>query len=93
MYWKLQHHKTGTASVDSQVSSLIVGYMSGEIQARDSSEWIHIFERSLKEIKPTNSFRPEYSFKATARNETSLEVWKMKTNGDFNYKMFTLTRK
>ncbi len=92
MYWKLQYHKTGNASVDSQVS-LIVRDMSGEIQARNSDEWISIFERRLKEIKPTNTFRPEYSFKATPRNEASLEVWKMKTNGDFNYKMFTLTRK
>jgi hypothetical protein len=60
--------------------------------AHDSESWISTFKDRLKLIKRTNNFSAEYAYKATPRNLTSLEVWKMKVNGDFNYKMFTVTR-
>jgi len=43
-------------------------------------------------VTKKNAYPAEYGYKATPRNHTSLEVWKMKVNGDFNYKMFTVTR-
>lgn len=88
--WNLKKHKIGNTSADSHVS-LIVKDMDF-VQANSSEEWINIFQRRLLEIKKTNSFNPEFGYKATPRNQYSLEVWKMKANGDFNFLMFTVTK-
>lgn len=71
-------------------------YLVKEMQdywARDSESWIDNFKSRLKEVKRTNCFSAENGYKATPRNNKSLEVWKLKANGDFNYKMFTVTLK
>lgn len=90
MNWKVEQHKRGNGQQEIKVS-IIVKEMSSSY-ASNSEEWINMFENRLKEIPKTNSFPAEYGFKGTPRNLKSLEVWKMKVNGDFNYKMFTVTK-
>lgn len=88
--WNIKKHKIGNTSADSHVS-LIVKDMD-VVQANSANEWINIFKRRLSEIKKTNSFNPEFGYKGTPRNLYSLEIWKMKANGEFNFLMFTVTK-
>lgn len=90
MKWNIQKHKIGNGQKELQVS-IIVKEMQ-ETWAHDSESWCNTFKDKLKEIKRTNCFSAENGFKATQRNRTSLEVWKMKANCDYNYKMFTVTK-
>lgn len=89
MKWTIKRHKVGNTKQEVQVS-ILVGEMK-EFWASDSESWCRTFKDRLKEIPRTNAFVAEFSYKATPRNQTSLEVWKMKANSDFNYLMFTVT--
>jgi hypothetical protein len=89
MKWKIERHKRGNGQQEIRVS-ILVDEMK-EHWASDSESWCTTFKDRLQQIPKTNAFPAEYGYKATPRNQTSLEVWKMKTNGDFNYKMFTVT--
>lgn len=90
MKWNIQRHKVGSSQQELQVA-IKVREMA-EYNATDSESWCDTFKERLKEIKKTNCFSAENGYKATPRNPNSLEVWKLKANGDFNYKMFTVTR-
>lgn len=90
MRWRIQYHKVGNGQQELQVSILVKEMQ--ETWAHDSESWCNSFTDKLKEIKKTNCFSAENGYKATPKNHTSLEVWKMKANGDYNYKMFTVTR-
>lgn len=89
MKWNVQRHKVGSNQQELQVSILVKEL--GDNWASDSETWSNNFKDRLKQIPKTNAFPAEYGYKATPRNHTSLEVWKMKANSDFNYKMFTVT--
>lgn len=89
MKWTIQRHKVGNTKQEVQVS-ILVSEMKN-FWASDSESWCRTFKDRLKEIPRTNAFVAEFSYKATPRNQTSLEVWKMKANSDFNYLMFTVT--
>lgn len=89
MNWTIQRHKVGNTKQEIQVS-ILVGEMK-EIWAHDSESWCITFQDRLKQIPRTNAYMAEFAYKATPRNHTSLEVWKMKANSDYNYKMFTVT--
>ncbi len=86
--WTFKKHKVGTGQQELQVSILVQEMM--ETWASNSESWISTFKDKLKEIPRKNCFSAEYGYKATPRNQYSLEVWKMKANGDFNYLMFTV---
>ncbi len=90
MKWNIQTHKVGTGQQEIQVK-LLVKEMQ-DTWATDAQTWGNAFKDRLKLIPKKNCFTAEYGYKATERNHTSLEVWKMKANGDFNYKMFTVTK-
>ena len=89
MKWNLQKHKVGSGQQEIHVS-LLVQEMQ-ETWAHDAESWCSTFKGRLKDIKRTNCFSAENGYKATQRNHTSLEVWKLKADGDFNYKMYTVT--
>lgn len=89
MKWIIQRHKVGNTKQEIQVS-ILVGEMQ-ELWASNSESWCDTFKDRLKQIPRTNAYVAEFAYKATPRNHTSLEVWKMKANSDFNYKMFTVT--
>ena len=90
MKWDIQKHKVGNCKQEIHVSILIKEMQ--ETWATDSETWCNTFKDKLKEIPKTNAYPAEYGYRATPRNHTSLEVWKMKTNGNFNYKIYTVTR-
>ena len=90
MKWNIQRHKVGSSQQELQVA-IKVREMA-EYNATDAESWCDTFKDRLKEIKRTNCFSAENGYKATPRNHTSVEVWKLKANGDYNYKMFTITR-
>lgn len=90
MKWKIEQHKVFNNQQEIKVSILVKEM--AETWANDSETWISAFKDKLKEIPRKNIFSAEFAYKATPRNHTSLEVWKMKANGDFNYKMFTVTK-
>lgn len=90
MKWNIQKHKVGNGQQEIKVS-LIIQEME-ETWASDSESWSSSFKDKLKEIPKTNAYPAEYGYRTKAISHTSLEVWKMKTNSDFNYKMFTVTR-
>lgn len=48
------------------------------------------FKEQLKDIPRSNNFSAEYMYKVKHLNQYSIEVWKVRPNGDFNYKMFQL---
>lgn len=50
------------------------------------------FKEEMKKIKKTNCFEAEYSYKAEKTAEKTIEIWKMKADGDKNYLMFKLTK-
>jgi hypothetical protein len=88
MKWKIQQHKGGSGQQEIQVIILVKEMQ--ETWARDSESWCNDFKDKLKQIKRSNCFSAENVYTATPINRTSLEVWKMKVNGDSNYKMFTV---
>jgi hypothetical protein len=90
MKWNIQKHREGSSKQELQVSILIKEMQ--ETWANDSESWCSTFKDKLKEIPKTNAYPAEYGYKAIPKNLTSLEVWKMKVNSDFNYKMYTVTR-
>lgn len=90
-YWNVVQDKKGNTTAELKVS-IIVKEMAYS-QCSTSEGWISNFiDRVKKEVPRTNTYSAEFSFKATPRNHHSLEVWKMKANGDYNYKMFTVTK-
>ncbi|MEO6176968.1 MAG: hypothetical protein ABIP27_17575 [Flavobacterium circumlabens] len=87
MGWKTEQHKVGNGQQELQVSIKVKEMI--DTWATNSESWISHFKNKLSEISRTNSYSAEYGYKAIAKDHTTVEVWKMKVNGDFNYKMFT----
>jgi hypothetical protein len=90
MKWNIQKHKVSNSS--QELKAIILVKEMQETWASDSESWCRTFQDKLKEIPKTNAYTAEYGYRAKPINHTSLEVWKMKANSDFNYKMFTVTR-
>lgn len=89
MGWTIKKHKVNSNPMELQM--VIKLKEIAEISESSTAEsFINEFEREMLTIKRTNIFSANYSYKMTPRNRTSVEVWKMKVNGDYNYKMFTL---
>jgi hypothetical protein len=91
MRWKIEQHKRGNGTAEIQVAILVkeMDYS----YASNSEEWIRNFQDRLKsEVPRTNAYSAEFTYKAIPIDVTTLEVWKMKVNCDFNYKMFTVTK-
>lgn len=89
MGWTIKEHKVKSNPMELQM--IIKLKEIARITSSSTAEpFIHEFKTELQTIKRTNIFSAEYAYKMTPRNPTSVEVWKMKVNGDFDYKMFTL---
>lgn len=89
MGWTIKEHKT--KSNQQELQMIIKLKQIAKITSSSTAEpFINEFKRELQTIKRSNIFSAEYAYKMTPRNQTSVEVWKMKVNGDFDYKMFTL---
>ncbi|WP_091398081.1 hypothetical protein [Flavobacterium noncentrifugens] len=89
MKWNAEPHRRGNGQQEIQVSILVK-----EMQvtfASDSETWINQFKDRLRAIPRKNCFSAEFGYTASAIDLRTLEVWKVKANGDNNYKMFTVT--
>ncbi|ADX66854.1 hypothetical protein [Weeksella virosa] len=89
MAWKVKQHKEVRSSMDLNMSSKLK-FLAETTGATTVDQLEEEFKKELLTIKRKNIFSAEYSYKMTQRNQTSAEVWKLKANGDFNYKIFTL---
>lgn len=91
MSWTIKQHKRGNNTSEIEVSMIVKDMY--DHQSTTAEGWIHTFENRVKnEVKITNTFSAEFGYKAKQIDTTSIEIWKMKTNGDFNYLMFTVTK-
>lgn len=89
MGWIIKEHKRKSNQQEMQM--IIRLKEIAKISLSSTAEtFIDDFKRELQSIKRTNIFSAEHAYKMTPRNPTSVEVWKMKVNGDYDYKMFTL---
>ena len=59
-------------------------------QATYAESFEYNFKLMLNEIKRSNNYSADLLYATTQRNLKSVEVWKMKVNGDFKTKMYTL---
>lgn len=89
--WKITEHVTPKSGQDLMVTILIkelcqLDWISYSQSFQDA------FNNRVKEITAKNNYTAENMYKITQRNETSVELWKMKANGDFNYKMYTIKK-
>lgn len=87
--WKLTENKAPKNQQEIKVKQLL-NEMAEYSYATYAESFKNHFETLIKDVKKTNSYSPEAMFKITQRNLKSVECWKMKPNGDFDYKLFTL---
>ena len=90
MPWKIEQHKRGSSTMELQVS-MIVKDMRDD-WSYDADTFRSSFKSKLASVPKTNTYSAEFSFDTQKVAREIVEVWKMKTNGDKNFKMFTLTR-
>lgn len=89
MNWKLTTHKCSVNKSNIEVKEILIS-MAENSWATYSEAFIEQFKERLAELPVANSFPAYLMHEATQRNLKSVEIWKLKANGDFNYKMFTL---
>ena len=85
--WKVTVVKQPRSSIELKVS-IVVNQTAKIDWIRCSTDWIERFDAELEVLKTGNAFKASHSFKATPRNESSLEVWKINGNGEFKHKMW-----
>lgn len=91
MAWTLEKHRVGNGQQELQVAMCVRELL--DIWATDSDSWCGYFKDRISEIPRTNSFSAAFGYRAITKGLHTAEVWKMKVNGDFNYKMFTVKYK
>lgn len=90
MNWIIEQHKRGDKVQDIQVAILVKEL--NETWASDIVSWASVFKDRLSTVPKTNSYSAEFAYKTFPIGDEQLEVWKMKTNGEKNFKMFTITK-
>jgi len=86
---KITTFKKGDSKQELEVSAL-VKEMSIGTYATTSGEFEIAFKQLLKGISKSNNFSADLLYTVTPRNEKAVEIWKLKVNGEPNYKMFML---
>jgi hypothetical protein len=87
--WKLTQHREPKGQQELKLKILLKEIIE-YTQSSYSESFINTFKTQVKEIKKTNNFSADLMFQATPINQKSLEIWKIKPNGDYYYKMYTL---
>lgn len=85
--WKITEHQRTDTLMELQVCSLAKELT--ETWCYNAESWCEFFNNRLNEIKPRNASATLF-YKATPRNQKSLEVWKLRLSGDYNYKLYTI---
>lgn len=88
--WKVTKNKTLNLRIDLEVAGKVkeLEYNGAE----DAKSLIMNFKKKLNEIPQTNTYSADCLFVMKEITETFVEVWKLKPNGDFKYKMFSLEK-
>lgn len=87
--WKVTEHKRSNQQQEIKVAQL-VREMAEYSYATYAEQFENHFKERIQEIPRTNNFSADLLYQVTQRNHKSVEVWKMTTQRDFKYKMFTL---
>ena len=91
MGWTIERHRVGNNQQELKVS-IIVREMI-DTWSTDSGGWCGEFTKRISEIPRTNNYAAQYGYRAIPKGLHIVEVWKMKVNGDLNYKMYTVKYK
>ena len=89
MGWTIKKHKVNSNPMELQMV-IKLKEIAKISTSKTAKSFINEFEKEMLTIKRTNIFSAEYAYKMIPLTSERVEVWKMKVNGDFNYKMFTL---
>ena len=89
MAWQLIENRNPVGQQEIKVKMLLKE-MAEYTYATYAEQFENHFKQLVKDIPRTNSFSAENAFKVKAKGMKSVEVWKMKLDGDYNYKMYTL---
>lgn len=89
MSWLIEEHKVGKNQMELQVV-IKLKELAKVTHATQSDQFIDSFKTELLTVKRKNIFAAEYAYKMVSITSIMVEVWKIKVDGDFHYKMFTL---
>lgn len=87
--WQLTQHRVPKGLQEISVKALLKE-MAEYTYATYAESFESSFLSQLTDIPNKNNFSADLLYKVKQINSTSVEVWKMKPDGDFKYKMFTL---
>jgi hypothetical protein len=91
MRWEVTQNKRGNGTAE--INCAIIAKDMAWSRANNAKEFESEFtKRVASEIPKTNSYDPTFSFKVKVIDQNALEIWKMKADGDENYKMFTIKK-
>jgi hypothetical protein len=88
--WTLKENRKLKGQQEVRVK-LLLSEICDYSYASNASEFENLFKLRIKEIPRTNNYSADLLYRVTPMNLTSVEVWKMTVQGDFNYKMFTIS--
>lgn len=88
--WKItEHRRISSAYQEMKVRALV-----WEIATYESITYAESFETKFKELvkqmRRTNNFSADLMYKIVCTEFRQIELWKLKANGELNYKIFTL---
>lgn len=87
--WKLTIHKSLNGYQDTRVRILVKEIATYSIETYAEAFENH-FKARIIEIPRTNNFSANLLYRCKQVNFTTVEIWKMKADGDFKEKVFTV---
>ncbi|SFC33389.1 hypothetical protein SAMN05421780_104294 [Flexibacter flexilis DSM 6793] len=92
--WNLTEHQKPSTRQDLQVLVSIRDTIEYATHCTYAGSFINQFKIDLSEIPRSNNFSADLMYKAIAPNQdeysNTVEIWKLKANGDFKTKLYTL---
>ena len=87
--WKITEHIAHKSKQDLKVK-IMLNDLAEYGYATYAEQFENCFRLMLLEVKRANNYSADLMYKCTQRNLKSVEIWKLKVNGDFNKKLYTL---
>lgn len=87
--WELTQHRQPKGQQEQKVKIRLME-MAEYTFATYAAQLVDVIKSDLAEIPRTNNFSADLMFKAKEVDTKTVEVWKLKADGDDNYKIFTL---
>lgn len=90
MPWKIIKHRE---SLQTQDLGVMIKVRELEYNGAEDAESLKIiFKKKLSEIPQTNTYSADMLYQMKEINSNSVEIWKMKPNGDEKFLMFTMIK-